>query len=202
MYRTMLKRLCTVVLLALAGLSCDTREPAAATQPTAPAAGLQGVIDLNGKPTDPFVGQDRATVLLFVTTDCPISNAYAPEVQRIFDQYGRQQVGVYLVYPDVDLKAADARKHYADFGYRCGALLDPKHELVKRAKATDTPEAVVFLPDGSVAYRGRINNLYADYGKARFAPTEHDLRDVLEAIVRGLPVTPRTTEVIGCPIPE
>jgi hypothetical protein len=105
------------------------------------------------------------------------------------------------VYVDPDLSAADATKHYQDFGYRCPAVLDPHHELARKAGATVTPEAAVFLASGQQVYRGRINDLYVDYGKARFAPTTNDLKDVLELIAQGRPVVARTTTAVGCHIP-
>jgi hypothetical protein len=193
-----------VVLAALAG--CDSaRTTAARSAPaTAPATpALSTLIDLEGRPADPLAGvaARKATVLQFVTTDCPISNGYAPEIQRLASAFGPQNVAFYLVYPDPDLKPADARKHHQDYGYPFPAVLDPKFELAKLAKVETTPEAAVFLADRSEVYRGRINDLYVDYGKARHAPTSNDLKDVLEAVVGGKPPAPRTTEAIGCPIP-
>jgi hypothetical protein len=113
-----------------------------------------------------------------------------------------KRVDFYLVYADPALNAADARKHYLDYGYKCSALLDPKHILARKAGATVTPEAAVFLPDGREVYRGRINDLYVDYGKARFAPTTNDLRDVLELIAQDRAVQERTTVAVGCHIPD
>ena len=81
-------------------------------------------------------------------------------------------------------------------------MLDPTHLLARKAGATVTPEAAVFLPDGREIYRGRINDLYVDYGKARFTPTSNDLRDVLELIAHDRPVEMRTTVAVGCHIPD
>ena len=41
---------------------------------------------------------DRLTVLVFTTTDCPISNRYAPEIQRLATKFGDRAKFV-LVYP-------------------------------------------------------------------------------------------------------
>jgi hypothetical protein len=173
-----------------------------AKAPTAPASVASEITDLDGHLLNPLaVASERATVLLFITNDCPISNAYAPEIHRLCDSYMKQGIEFFLVYADPDLSAADAKKHYHDFAYRCPAVLDPRHELAHKAGATVTPEAAVFLPNGEQVYRGRINDLYVDYGKARFAPTTNDLRDVLELIAQGRPVAARTTTAVGCHIP-
>jgi hypothetical protein len=143
----------------------------------------------------------RATVLLFITNDCPISNGYAPEIHRLCDAYTKQGIAFYMVYSDPDLSLADARKHYQEFAYKCPAVSDPKHELASKAGATVTPEAAVYLPDGRMIYRGRINDLYLDYGKARYAATTSDLKDVLESIAQNHPLPPHITTAVGCPIP-
>jgi len=163
------------------------------------AAQAPSVKDLDGKTVQPLAqhGQ-RATCLLFIAHDCPISNQYAPEFNRIVKAYGPKKVAFYLVYCEADGKPVDARKHYKDFGYTCTGLLDPKHVLVKLAGATVTPEAAVFDSNGHLAYHGRIDNLYIDFGKPRFAATSHDLRQALDAIVAGRPAPSKTTKAIGC----
>jgi hypothetical protein len=81
-------------------------------------------------------------------------------------------------------------------------LRDPRHLLVKRAKVRVTPEAAVFAPDGQLLYHGRIDNRYVDFGKARPAATQHELKSVLEAIAHGRPVPLSETRAIGCYIPK
>jgi hypothetical protein len=77
-------------------------------------------------------------------------------------------------------------------------ICDTQRELVKRTGVRFAPEVVVLGPDGQQRYRGRIDNLYADYGKRRTQPTERDLRDALDAILAGKPVPKETTKAIGC----
>jgi hypothetical protein len=176
--------------------SCTAPAPPPPASP-APAA----ILDLNGRAVDLVSPDHRATVFLFITNDCPISNAYAPEIHRLCDQYMRQDIAFYLVYADPSLSNDDARRHYTDYAYRCPAILDRNHELARRAGATVTPEAAVFLPDATLIYRGRIDNLYVDLGKPRYAATTHDLKDTLEAIVQNRPIQQTFTPAIGCHIP-
>ena len=188
------------VMLVLGFCAITMLSACSAQRAPAPSAGAP-FRDLNGQPIDPFSPTHRATVLLFITNDCPISNAYAPEIHRLCDQYMRQDIAFYLVYADPALSAADARRHYTDYAYRCPAILDRNHELAQRAGATVTPEAAVFLPDATLIYRGRIDNLYVDLGKPRYAATIHDLKDTLEAIVQNRPIQQTFTPAIGCHIP-
>jgi len=159
------------------------------------------VRDVHGANVKPMEGGSRkATCLLFISTDCPISNKYAPEFGRIVKQYSPKGVVFYVVYTDAEGKPANAAKHWKDFAYPCPGLFDPKHQLVKKAGATVTPESAVFDSKGSLVYRGRINDLYMDFGKPRYAPTVHDLKRSLDAVLAGKPVPIKTTKVIGCTI--
>jgi hypothetical protein len=140
----------------------------------------------------------HAIVLIFIAHDCPISNRYAAEINRIYATYAPRKIAFYTVYTDADLTMSRARQHAKDFGYRCPALLDPKHLLVKKVRATVTPQAIVLAPSGKVLYRGRIDDTYADFGKSRLKPGKWDLRNALEAIVNGKRVPNPTTTAIGC----
>ena len=158
--------------------------------------------DINGVPRSPLKPEGKASVLFFITSDCPISNSYAPEIQRICSEYGPKQVSCDLVYVDPDLTTAAVKKHVQDFGYAAvSAILDSSQKLVKAAGATITPEAAVIGPSGQVLYRGRIDNVYAALGKRRPEATEHDLRKALDEVLSGKPVSTPQTQAIGCYIP-
>ena len=166
------------------------------------AAGELEFRDMNGQAQRPFEKIDKALVLIFIAHDCPIANKMAPEIKRICGDFGKRGVRICLVHAQADLTAEAARKHAAEFGYDCPVLLDPKHELVKHAGATVTPEAAVFSADGKLQYRGRINDLYVDLGKPRFAPSQHDLREALEALLAGKEIKNPRTQAVGCLISD
>lgn len=162
------------------------------------------VVDAKGATHRPFAEtrKDKAVTLFFVTTDCPIANRYAPEINRICRDYEKRGVAFYIVQTDRKLKAADAVAHAKEYGFTCPVLLDRKHELVKRAAATVTPEAVIFAPSGKVLYRGRIDDRYPRLGQMREEPTRRDLRLALDAIIQGKKVPIASTKAIGCYIED
>jgi hypothetical protein len=170
------------------------------------SAGEETVLsDITGKKTTPLnCSNHKASLLIFITTDCPIANSYAPEIKRIINDYRRHDVKVTLVHVDPGLSNADAAKHAADYGLNAAdaIVVDRNHHLVKYAKATLTPEAAVFTPDRKLAYLGRINDQYAGYGDRRTKATTEDLRNALDAILAGKPVPTSRTEAIGCYIPD
>ena len=162
------------------------------------AATLQ-LLDLNGKAVDPLAAEPgiKAVVFLFTATDCPISNRYAPEVQRLYGAFASKGVRFWLVYPNPAETADAIRTHEKSFGYPADALRDPKQQLVKMAKATVTPEAAVFV-DGRLVYHGRIDDRIVEIGRERPAPTVHDLDEALAAVLAGKRVAHPATQAVGC----
>jgi thiol-disulfide isomerase/thioredoxin len=149
------------------------------------------------------LGGAKAAVVLFVRHDCPVSNGYAPEVGRIVAAYSPRNVKFYLAHVDSDLSAKDAKVHAKEFRYPTDlapVLLDGKRVLATRLGATVTPEAVVVLEGGEIAYRGRIDDKYYAYGRNRAEPTVRDLRAALDAVLDGKPAPVARTKAIGCPI--
>ena len=142
----------------------------------------------------------KAVVLLFVTTDCPLSNAYVPELNRMERDYAPQGVVFYAIQGDATTPVEEVRRHVKEFGYGFPYLLDPSEWLATYTGATTTPEAAVISPHGTVLYLGRIDNRVEDYGKRRVQITEFDLRETLDAIVSGKAVPHRRTKAFGCAI--
>jgi hypothetical protein len=155
--------------------------------------------DLDGRPLDPLAVPAAATVLVFSSPTCPLSNRLAPELARLHRRFAVQGARFYLVYPDRDETLSALRRHALEHGYPFAAVRDPDHRLVARAGATVTPEAAVFV-SGRLVYRGRIDDRFVDFGKERPEPTRHDLADALAAILAGRSPPQATTVALGCSI--
>jgi hypothetical protein len=163
--------------------------------------GIVQVSDINGVTRTPLVLHDhKAAVLIFVAVDCPISNSYAPKINKIISDYSNKGLEFYIVYSDPKLSVDDAKKHAKDFGYTCPALMDSQQQLMQKVHATVTPEVAVVAPHGQVVYLGRIDNWYEDFGKQRYDATTHELRDALDAVLAGKKVATPVTKAVGCPI--
>jgi len=142
----------------------------------------------------------RAVVIFFMTTDCPLSNGYVPEMNRIEQDYASRGVRFYAVQGDTTIADDEVRRHARDFAYRFPVLLDPQQVLSQHTGATVTPEAAVLSPAGEVLYLGRIDNRIEDWGKVRYQPTVFDLREALGAVLAGRPVPHPRTRAFGCSI--
>ncbi len=160
------------------------------------------LLDLDGEPFDLWRKTGAIKVVLFTRSDCPISNRCAPEVCRLCDAYQPRGVEFYLVYVDPREQPEAIRRHLLEYGYPCQGLRDPSHTLVAHCGATTTPEAVVFGQNRVMTYRGRVDDLYVDFGQARAKPTTHDLADAIESTLSGRIVANPRTRAIGCLIAD
>ena len=142
----------------------------------------------------------KAILLFFVTTDCPVANSYVPEMNRIRDAYAPRGVAVYAVQSETSMPDAAVAQYALEYRYGFPLLLDPRQELVKLANATVTPQAAVLAPDGRVLYLGRIDNRVEDFGKQRPRATESYVREVLDAVLAGKPAPFASHHSVGCSI--
>jgi hypothetical protein len=142
-----------------------------------------------------------AHLTVFIMSDCPLSNFYAPDIQRVCSEYRERGLSCLLAYEDVGLDERQMRRHLDEYGYRgIRAVIDRDRAVARQAGATVTPQAVLRGADGTIRYRGRIDNRYEALGRPRRVVTEHDLLDAIEAVLTGRPVPVAETRAVGCHI--
>jgi hypothetical protein len=170
---------------------------------TPASAGAQNTaFNLAGNAVNPLKSAGgKVVVLVFVRTDCPVSNRYAPTIQRLSVVHAGR-TAFWLVYPSKSESAEAIRKHEREFGYTIPALRDPQHVLVKESQVQITPEVAVFDAGQHLVYHGRIDNLYEDIGRARSAATTHELEDAISAALGGKSVDVAATHGVGCYISD
>lgn len=156
--------------------------------------------DLDNHLVDPFLAAEssKAIVFLFASVDCPISNRYAPVVQKLYQTFSPQGVTFWLIYPNPAETPAQIRDHVKAFNYPVHALRDPRHELVKLANVVVTPEVALFDKARALVYHGRIDDRYVNLGVERPAPTRHDLEEALTATLAGSRPKDAATQAVGC----
>ncbi len=147
-------------------------------------------------------------LLLFGAVDCPIANAYAPELDALHRRVSELGWRMVYVYPDPSLDDATVAEHRLAFGLRMPAFIDREHRLVAAVGATVTPEAALVRvgPASALAtavpfellYAGRIDDRYPERGVRRPQPTVRDLREAIDAVAAGRPVAVMRTPAVGC----
>ena len=148
--------------------------------------------------------QAKALLLYFVASDCPVSNRYFPEMERLASSAAPHNVQTRFIYPNTYENLPEAQHHQTTFGASpADARVDTTGELVHLTGARTTPEAVLLLKQGStwkVAYRGRIDDRYIHIGLERGQVEHHDLEAALAAVLAGKPAPVPTGPAVGCAI--
>jgi hypothetical protein len=148
---------------------------------SAPAHGLPGVEGLR--------------VLFFVGPECPVSNFYAPEIERL-SKRGPQAL---LVYSEPGVTEEIAARHAREYRLTAPRILDPDHAYARRLGVSKIPTAV--LVDGNgILYRGRIDDRYTPEGKRRAEPRSRELEAAIDAVRAGGRPEVSETPVFGCPL--
>jgi hypothetical protein len=147
----------------------------------------------------------RATVWLFISTDCPICNGYQPEIERLRMRFATRGIEFVGVYAEVPLERSEMEAHVAKYGMKYPVRIDTDRAIQRRLSARMVPEVVVTAgaPDSAgnpaaFLYRGRIDDQWPERGSRRPSATVHDLEHALEAIVAGQQPAVRTTTPVGC----
>jgi peroxiredoxin len=151
-----------------------------------------------GKPLGLADVQDaKATVVVFMSTRCPIGNGYVPTLNELADQYREKKVQFLAVYPSPADSEKDVAKHVKDFKLTFPALIDARQTTVQQIEAKRTPEVVLLDHRLAIRYRGRIDDrIGQDY--RRDEAKRHELREAIDEVIAGKKVTVAETEPAGC----
>lgn len=142
----------------------------------------------------------RAVVLFFTMTDCPLANGYVPEMNRLQTSYEPKGVAFYAVQADNTISDDDVKKYAQEFGYTFPMLNDTRLTLARLTGAKVTPEVAILSPAGEVLYLGRVDNKVEDLTHPRYAATEPELRNALDAVLAGKAPKEARTRAVGCSI--
>jgi peroxiredoxin len=137
----------------------------------------------------------KGTVLIFIATKCPVSNAYNERMQKLAEEYKAKGFNVVGINSNSTEPAAEVKSHAAEKGLTFAILKDPNNKIADRIGAQVTPEAYLLDASGKLLYHGRIDN-----SRNGDAITATELRDAIEAVLAGKPVEKTEVKAFGCSI--
>ena len=163
--------------------------------------------DIDGRDITSLASRDtRYIAVIFVATDCPISNRYLPLLAQLSHQFAPRGVRLWLVYPNPGDTISAVRAHQSQYPAAASLpqLIAPDRRFLAQAHVRVTPEAAIFHSDAvmtrPVFWHGRIDDRYLTFGTERPVATRHELADALNAALVGRqPATPAAPPV-GCAI--
>jgi peroxiredoxin len=156
----------------------------------------------DGMAVDLSPPRDGVSVLIFYSSECPISNAYSPTYNALFDSFKAPNVKFTGVCIDPDLSDADVKTHARDFGFKFPVVRDRHGDFARKIGASITPEAFVFDGKGILRYHGRIDDQFAARRVRNANPTGAGLKDAVSAVLKGQEVKVPHVPAVGCPIPK
>jgi thiol-disulfide isomerase/thioredoxin len=140
----------------------------------------------------------QATVIVFLSDECPLSQNYTLTLQTLYNAYHSSGINFYAVFPG---KYID-RKAVSDFTIKYTltfpVLLDKRKKLVQQLGASVTPEVFLLDNQNELIYRGSIDNWASDLGKKRQEITRHYLKEAIIATLSGQALEIKTTKPVGC----
>jgi peroxiredoxin len=135
------------------------------------------------------------TVIIFIATQCPVSNGYNERMQKLAEDYAAKGVNVVGINSNVKELAAEVKQHAADKGLKFAILKDTGNVVADRFNAQATPEAYLLDASGKLVYHGAIDN-----SRNGDSITSSYLRDAIDATLAGKPDETAEDKAFGCSI--
>ena len=173
-----------------------------AAKPAPPAVGatvpnfsLQDV-HRRKRPLDKFKDK-KAFVIVFIGTECPVANLYVPTLIDLHKNYAAKGVQFLAINANEQDTFLGVSAHAQERAIPFPVLKDFDGKAASALGAKRTPEVFLLDADRVIRYRGRIDDQYG-VGVRREQPTRRDLKEALDELLAGKPVTTTTTETAGC----
>jgi peroxiredoxin len=144
----------------------------------------------------------KALLVMFICRHCPFVEHIKHELARIGQDYSERDIGIVAIssndatsYPD------DAPPRLAEMGKALGFTFpfcyDESQEVARAYEAACTPDFFLFDQQRKLVYRGQLDDSRPGTDKP---VTGRDLREAMEAVLKGQPVNPDQKASIGCNI--
>lgn len=150
--------------------------------------------DLKGAPASYSALKGDTTVLAFIATRCPVSNAYNERMEKLYEEYSGKGVNFVFVNANRNEDASEVGEHARSSGFKFPVYKDPG-SVAERFGAQVTPETFVIDRSGTVRYHGSIDD---SQNSARIR--NQGLRTALDAVLAGKDVQIAETKAFGCTI--
>lgn len=142
---------------------------------------------------------EKATVVFFLSFDCPNSTGYTPTILSLFETFNKEKIK-FVGVCESEHSVNELKAKVAEFKFPFPVFADPGLRIADAFKATVTPEAMVLDHNSVLRYRGRIDNTYQARLKKNPVVDQHDLANALKDLVAGKPIQTPVTKAVGCGI--
>ncbi|HLX12316.1 MAG TPA: thioredoxin family protein [Bacteroidota bacterium] len=144
---------------------------------------------------DNLLKENKFVVAMFISTQCPVSNAYNERMEKLNEEYAKKGVAFVGINANVKETAADIAAHSKEHGFTFPVLKDINNKIADAYGAEHTPEVYVINAKGALVYHGRI-----DDSKDASKIQSKDLAITLDALLAGKEPPKTETKAFGCSI--
>jgi peroxiredoxin len=139
----------------------------------------------------------KLVVVAFLGTECPLAKLYAGRLQSISDAYADRGVTVLAVMSNVQDSLEEVAAYVHQHELKFPVLKDRHNEVANLFAAERTPQVFLLDRERVIRYQGRVDDQYL-VGVTRSQPTRDDLREAINELLAGKPVSVPETETVGC----
>jgi peroxiredoxin/mono/diheme cytochrome c family protein len=157
--------------------------------------------DIAGKEWSLYKQKNKATVIVFLSCECPMSNAYVKPIGDLVAKYKDKGVAVIGINANKEESTTQIAAHAKEFGITIPILKDDDLVAAKLLGVKVNPEAVVLDDKFVVRYRGRIDDGYTERMRPAPKTTRFDVTAALDELLVGKPVSVAYAQAFGCPLP-
>ena len=137
----------------------------------------------------------KATIVMFISTECPVSNDYNERIVALHNDYKDQDVQFIGINSNKNEPVKEIAEHNKANKFDFLVLKDLENKIADKFRARRTPEVYLLDKKRILRYRGAIDDRQQN-------PETHYLRQVLDLVVAGkeIPKDLKTTKAFGCTI--
>lgn len=137
----------------------------------------------------------KAIVLMFISVQCPVSNAYNEKMNKLYEKYNSKNITFIGINSNKTESIDDIKNHANDHNFKFIILKDWKNIIADRLNAQVTPEIFVLNNNSEIQYHGRIDDARSS-GPAK----NNDLNNALNEMLKDENVAVTKTRAVGCTI--
>ena len=154
---------------------------------------VAGLLTGGAPKAPPIKAAHKATVYVFLSTQCPVSKVYGPRLNRLAQAYEARGVSVVGVFSNMQEGQAEIEAFARSRQLAFPIVLDAQAKMADQYGATMTPQAFVVNSIGAVVYRGRIDD------SADASAVHHrDLQTALDDLLANRPIAHAKLAAFGC----
>jgi len=155
---------------------------------------VSGIDLISKKPVSFPSSAAKATVYVFMSARCPCSNGHEESLKQLHAEFSKSGFEFVGIHSNQNETSEETRKHFLNSKLPFPILEDPEAKLADAFRALKTPHVYVRRGEESL-FEGGVDDTSSGVGAKK-----PYLRNALQEIRDGKPVSESRVRVLGCAI--